>query len=378
MSKPQDLTGQTFGLWTVEEKLPSIKKIYSSGSVHTLAQYRCRCQCGTVKILGTSSIKNSKSCGCRRKEILRSCHEQDLTGKRFGKLVVKKKIGKIKDDNYSSIWWLCQCDCGNETKSTASRLNSGNTTSCGCMKRYRPIKLLPIGYKFGKSKIVEKISGDKYDNIIYKCKCACGNLFEAKHKNIISGHTKSCGCLHKEQCSINGKACLKDITGMRFGKLIALERVEYDGQGSKWKCRCDCGNITYVLLGNLKEDGGGTISCGCASSKGNIVIENYLKNHNYKYDTEFSFEDLKGINNGLLRFDAVVFNNDGTINSLIEYDGEFHYSKQYSEDGYEMIIEHDKRKNAYCKNKNYNLIRIPYWDFENIENILDKKLSQES
>lgn len=54
----------------------------------------------------------------------------------------------------------------------------------------------------------------------------------------------------------------KDITGERYGKLVAVERVENNNhRESMWKCRCDCGNETIVRLKALRS--GDTRSCGC-------------------------------------------------------------------------------------------------------------------
>lgn len=58
---------------------------------------------------------------------------KDLTGERFGKLVVLE----IAEDHISSKGrkekqWLCKCDCGNELVIRGSYLRSGNKTSCGC------------------------------------------------------------------------------------------------------------------------------------------------------------------------------------------------------------------------------------------------------
>ena len=53
---------------------------------------------------------------------------QDITGKRFGKLVAIEFEGRV---NRSSRW-RCICDCGNEKVSTQRHLVSGNTKSCGC------------------------------------------------------------------------------------------------------------------------------------------------------------------------------------------------------------------------------------------------------
>lgn len=53
-----------------------------------------------------------------------------------------------------------------------------------------------------------------------------------------------------------------DLTNQRFGKLVAEEWVpKYKGSEGRWKCRCDCGNISYVPTYHLRC--GNTKSCGC-------------------------------------------------------------------------------------------------------------------
>lgn len=59
---------------------------------------------------------------------------------------------------------------------------------------------------------------------------------------------------------------------------------------------------------------------------------------------------------------------------LIEYDCAYHFGKLYENDGYEIRVIHDKKKDDYCKQNNIPLLRIPYWEFDNIENILSKEL----
>lgn len=54
----------------------------------------------------------------------------------------------------------------------------------------------------------------------------------------------------------------RDLTGERFGKLVAVERVGKDKYSRAiWKCLCDCGRYTTVMIGNLTS--GNTQSCGC-------------------------------------------------------------------------------------------------------------------
>jgi len=55
----------------------------------------------------------------------------DLTGQRFGRLVVLKEVERNK---FGHIQWLCQCDCGNTVVSSTSVLRCGKRKSCGCIQ----------------------------------------------------------------------------------------------------------------------------------------------------------------------------------------------------------------------------------------------------
>lgn len=61
----------------------------------------------------------------------------DLTGKRFGRLVVIERAGYERN----AVTWRCICDCGNEITTTSYRLNSKQTTSCGCYQREQIAKM---------------------------------------------------------------------------------------------------------------------------------------------------------------------------------------------------------------------------------------------
>lgn len=56
----------------------------------------------------------------------------DLTGQRFGRLVVVRYVGRSRG---KKNLWLCKCDCGNEKIVAVDKLHSGNTKSCGCLQR---------------------------------------------------------------------------------------------------------------------------------------------------------------------------------------------------------------------------------------------------
>ena len=57
---------------------------------------------------------------------------QDLTGQRFGRLIVAKRAENTKSGDAR---WMCKCDCGNETIVKAKHLKSGGTKSCGCLQK---------------------------------------------------------------------------------------------------------------------------------------------------------------------------------------------------------------------------------------------------
>ena len=71
-------------------------------------------------------------------------------------------------------------------------------------------------------------------------------------------------------------------------------------------------------------------------------------------------------------------------NLFIEYDGEQHYKpvRYYNQSDEQMNLsfkktqEHDEIKNCYCKENKINLLRIPYWEKENIETIINNHLQR--
>ena len=58
----------------------------------------------------------------------------DLTDMRFERLVARKPIEKADNNTNRETYWLCECDCGNFCEVTTTRLRSGHTKSCGCLR----------------------------------------------------------------------------------------------------------------------------------------------------------------------------------------------------------------------------------------------------
>ncbi|HBG3789744.1 TPA: hypothetical protein KQC30_002280 [Clostridioides difficile] len=139
--------------------------------------------------------------------------------------------------------------------------------------------------------------------------------------------------------------------------------------GKKYKFICPkCGNEFSRRLADVGEKG--CICPKCSKSKGEKRVEQYLINNNIKYKDEVKFKSLVSNLGNPLRYDFYLID----YNILIEYDGEFHFKEYFEGQKFNKNLLHDKMKNDYAKEKNIKLIRIPYWDFDNIEEILDREI----
>ena len=156
----------------------------------------------------------------------------------------------------------------------------------------------------------------------------CGKIFETQLDNIVQGDTQSCGCKTKELIGKNGAKKISQLQGLRFGKLVVLEPTkERRNTYVVWKCKCDCGNITYVITRNLTN--GNTKSCGhCMTSHGEEKIKEVLDKMDINYIQEYKFKNCVNPKTGyLLRFDFYL----PKYNCCIEYDGIQHF--KYYESG---------------------------------------------
>lgn len=117
------------------------------------------------------------------------------------------------------------------------------------------------GQKFGRLTVIERAVLNK-GSALWRCRCDCGSGVVVSSSNLRSGHTKSCGCLRKETSARTGSKKTIDLVGIRFGRLVVLEKSAYSNEKQmKWVCLCDCGQRSVVSTGKLRS--GATQSCGC-------------------------------------------------------------------------------------------------------------------
>lgn len=184
----------------------------------------------------------------------------DITGRRFGSLVALKRVeSHIKENGQKVTMWECLCDCGEKTTVSYGNLRSGNVKSCGNRKNHRPKRVYEdlTGKKFGKLTVIDRaadyINKDGHHLRKWRCKCDCGNVIEVLENNLKK--RKSCGCDR-----------YPDLTGQRFGRLTVIKKsgrnvYANNSTNTVWKCRCDCGNVSFATTNNLKR--GNVKSCGC-------------------------------------------------------------------------------------------------------------------
>lgn len=79
----------------------------------------------------------------------------DLTGKRYGKLVVIERGEDYTCKNSKSARWLCKCDCGNTALIFGNLLRRGVTKSCGCIRK----EIKPNDYSVGDKHTVLFVGG---------------------------------------------------------------------------------------------------------------------------------------------------------------------------------------------------------------------------
>ena len=162
------------------------------------------------------------------------------------------------------------------------------------------------------------------------------------------------------------KECIESVNGNKW-----LNPEEYQGTFVRnLNIECSCGKSFITSFSNYHRYGvDKCFSCSCKVSKGEERIEKFLKINDIDFVTEKRFDDCRDIKP--LPFDFYL----PKYNLIIEFDGQHHYKTTYSVEHYETTVRHDKIKNDYCKSHNIDLLRIPYWECNNIESIIADELN---
>lgn len=207
----------------------------------------------------------------------------------------------------------------------------------------------------------------------------CNSEFTATPKSVLRQE----GCINCRPERVGIKKT-KPIQDVLFEINENNKNVEYIGGyiNAHTKClfKCkSCGRIFECLPSNIIKGNNKNGCSVCVSSMGERKIYKTLSNMNVKdIVTQKTFDDLFGIGNGFLRYDFYL----PDYNLLIEYQGEQHErpirfngeSQEVADEKFKRQKEHDMRKREYAKLHNIKLLEIWYWEYDNIEEILNKNI----
>lgn len=264
------------------------------------------------------------------------------------------------------------CECGNiDTKPMESLLNGVSCPRCTNKDSGKKHRKTMKQYLSEVKKInpdVEILSDYVGNENDITFKCSCGNIDKKKARLLIRN---KCCC---SNCSKSKKKTTQQFKEEMLNVNPNIQILgEYVNAETPIEYICECGKRhssapSLLLVGHR---------CGeCNMSKSEYITDHFLNEQNIEHYYDYKFDDCKNKKN--LKFDFFL----PEYNTCLELDGEHHYmpvnfkgiDDARAKERHEYTKELDKIKDDYCKVKNITLIRIPYWDFDNITKILSESL----
>lgn len=349
--------------------------ILLSPYINSTTKLKMKCSCGKIfektwKIMNKN--KKFKCNDCIKKEQVKA---QTMSYEIAKQKVEERgyKLLTLKEDYIkASIKNKIQCPNGHIYEQILLDLFKGH----GCKKCASKINgdRRKLNFEEVKNKINNlgwELLSENYnrvdDKLKIRCK-KCNNIFYSSFHNLQKGS----GCPHcyKQE---RGKSSIisyeeRLLYVNSFGYDIITPEQDYKNGEHKVTLRCPKGHLYEAKLHDFYI---GNRCPKCRESKGERKVREFLKTQNLKYIEQYKFEDCKA--QTFLPFDFYL----PDYNCCIEYDGKQHYKPSSFYGGVDSFIGakvRDTIKNIYCEQNNIKLIRIPYWDYKNIEKILNKEL----
>ena len=211
----------------------------------------------------------------------------------------------------------------------------------------------------------------KNNTTYIKFLCPLHGEHEMRINNLING--KGCPICNFEKANKRHQLSTDEVESrINYCNGVLLNKEDYINQYTKnLNIECPwCRKPFTTSLINFTQHGGQACpECESKMSLGERKIKCYLEDNNILFEREKWFSDCRDIKP--LPFDFYL----PDFQICIEFDGEQHFEDgHFNHSKLDYVQMHDSIKNDYCKNNNIKLVRIPYWDFKNIEFILDNEL----
>lgn len=220
--------------------------------------------------------------------------------------------------------------------------------------------------------LLSKKSDIENNRTYIKYVCPIHGVQSMRIANYLSGKKcPLCSNSHKKEiCRTNRDDLINEIT--RFNGVLLNPDDYINNQTKNLKILCpECKDIFVTSFRSFVQHKGQVCKkCSKTSeSMGERKIRHFLDNHSIDYVQEYWFSDCRDKNP--LPFDFYI----PSKNLIIEFDGRQHFEDTgYFSYSYDKTKEHDEIKNEYCNRKNIDLLRIPYYQIEKINDILSNKL----
>lgn len=208
-----------------------------------------------------------------------------------------------------------------------------------------------------------------------QCKCEIHNyIWNPKASNLLTGFgCPKCGYVKSGLASRRSAEDRREELEAFHNKITFLHVPEVSTENVLCQCN-ECGKTWEALFGNMMKPNRKNKCPYCSASVGEIKIMQFLDKFKFKYETQKRFSNCK--DQFVLPFDFYLPED----NLLIEFDGEQHYHpilrgshKQSSEEDFKLVQKHDLIKTEYCKKHNIPLLRVPYWERNDLEYFLFDK-----
>lgn len=331
-------------------------------------------------------VPNGYGCPCcadkKKQEALTKTHQNNLkTEEQFRKELLKKQPNLLPNDSYinKNTKYHCICKIHNCDVYTTPDKYLNKNQGCKlcaiekskCAIRYTDKSYKEKAYLLNKNiKILSTYQNVK-KRIHVRCK-VCNYEWNPIAETLI--WTNPCGCPNCSGNVIKTPESFESELKITHPELKLLS--PYIRANRKLHVLCTDCNRDFMATPNKLQQGQ---HCPyCKISHGESVIRSILTNLSIEFEMQKRFDDLKGVGGRKLSYDFYF----PTYNFLVEYQGKQHEkpvvfkgtNKKTSLLSFEKQQEHDRRKREYAKNHGIDLLEIWYWDFNNIEQILNEKI----
>jgi hypothetical protein len=303
------------------------------------------------------------------------------------------KNGDLRPEDFTygshkKVWWQCPVAEDHEWEATIKSRKEGNGCPYCSGRRATKLNCLSITHPEIAAQWHPTKNGDKkpdsymagsHEQIWWRCPIALDHEWQASIKDVNRNNGgNGCPCCH------GIKTVQSNCLSTTHPKIAAQWHLTKNGDKKPenytysshekmwWQCLIVPNHVWQTTINHRTR---GRNCPYCNASKGENLIEIFLRKNRIKFKKEYRFKTC--IRKRSLPFDFIVKCKNI---KLIEYQGEQHYkpifgSSEYSRSkAFEDIQESDAIKKNWCINNNIDLLAIPYWNFDIIPEILKKFL----